>query len=192
MCCLQLEYGAEIGRGVVEFEGRIFSCVVVRYRGGACVVFSKALYENLVSLAVAGTFASVIGGAPAATVVFPRELQFRTSDDPRATAARLALNDAPEDTRPRLREQLARLRATVHAEKKAELAREFDAVHSVPRAKALTLRSAWTRWSPTTATEPSCTRTRITPRTTRTSRPRRDSKASTRSCSAWPMITSAT
>ncbi|MBT9556423.1 MAG: fused acetyl/propionyl-CoA carboxylase subunit alpha/methylmalonyl-CoA decarboxylase subunit alpha, partial [Myxococcales bacterium] len=134
---MQLEYGAEIGRAVVEFEGRIVFCVVARYHGGAYVVFSKALNENLVSLAVEGSYASVIGGAPAATVVFPREVLARTNDDPRVTASRLALEAAPQDDRPRLREQFARLRATVHAEKQAELAREFDAVHSVARAKAV-------------------------------------------------------
>jgi hypothetical protein len=36
-----------------------------------------------------------------------------------------------------LREQFARLRSTVHAEKQADLAREFDAIHSVARAKAV-------------------------------------------------------
>jgi hypothetical protein len=44
---------------------------------------------------------------------------------------------APHDQRPRLREQFARLRSAVHTEKQAELAREFDASHSVARAKAV-------------------------------------------------------
>ena len=38
---LQLEYGAEIGRAVVNFEGPIVFCVVSRYHGGAFVVFSE-------------------------------------------------------------------------------------------------------------------------------------------------------
>ena len=38
---LQLEYGAEIGRAVVNFRGPIVFCVVSRYHGGAFVVFSK-------------------------------------------------------------------------------------------------------------------------------------------------------
>ena len=134
---MQLEYGAEIGRAVVEFVGRIVFCVVARYHGGAYVVFSKALNENLVSLAVEGSFASVIGGAPAAAVVFPREVDARTDDDARVTAARAALESAPQESRPRLREQFARLRSAIRAEKQAELAKEFDTIHSVARAKAV-------------------------------------------------------
>ena len=38
----QLEYGAEIGRAVVNFRGPIVFCVVSRYHGGAFVVFSNA------------------------------------------------------------------------------------------------------------------------------------------------------
>ena len=40
---LQLEYGAEIGRAVVNFKGPIVFCVISRYHGGAYVVFSRAL-----------------------------------------------------------------------------------------------------------------------------------------------------
>jgi hypothetical protein len=40
---LQLEYGAEIGRAMVNFAGPIVFCVVSRYHGGAFVVFSGAL-----------------------------------------------------------------------------------------------------------------------------------------------------
>ena len=69
---LQLEYGAEIGRAIVNFDGPIVFCVISRYHGGAFVVFSKALNENMTVLAVEGSFASVIGGAPAAAVVFAR------------------------------------------------------------------------------------------------------------------------
>lgn len=134
---LQLEYGAEIGRAVVEFEGRIVFCVVARYHGGAYVVFSKALNAGLVSLAVEGSFASVIGGTPASAVVFPREVDARTSDDPRVVSARAALESAPQDERPRLREEFARLLTRVRGEKQADLAREFDAIHSVARAKAV-------------------------------------------------------
>ena len=43
----QLEYGAEIGRAVVNFDGPIVFCVVSRYHGGAFVVFSQRLNENL-------------------------------------------------------------------------------------------------------------------------------------------------
>jgi acetyl-CoA carboxylase carboxyltransferase component len=39
----QLEFGAEIGRAVVNFDGPIVFCVVSRYHGGAFVVFSQRL-----------------------------------------------------------------------------------------------------------------------------------------------------
>jgi acetyl-CoA carboxylase carboxyltransferase component len=80
---LQLEYGAEIGRAVVNFDGPIVFVVIGRYHGGAYVVFSKALNEELVAMAVEGAYASVIGGSPAAAVVFPREVRARTQKDPR-------------------------------------------------------------------------------------------------------------
>src|SRR6185437_12967891 len=67
---LQLEYGAEIGRAIVNFAGPIVFCVISRYHGGAFVVFSKALNPNMMVLALEGSFASVLGGAPAAAVVF--------------------------------------------------------------------------------------------------------------------------
>jgi len=83
---LQLEYGAEIGRAVVNFRGPIVFCVVSRYHGGAFVVFSKHLNENLEVAALEGSFASVIGGAPAAAVVFARDVDARTAADPRVRA----------------------------------------------------------------------------------------------------------
>ena len=52
---MQLEYGAEIGRAIVEFNGPIVFCVIARYHGGAYVVFSKALNESLVALAIEGS-----------------------------------------------------------------------------------------------------------------------------------------
>src|SRR6185437_12049212 len=67
---LQLEYGAEIGRAIVNFDVPIVFCVISRYHGGAFVVFSKALNPNMIVLALEGSFASVLGGAPAAAVVF--------------------------------------------------------------------------------------------------------------------------
>jgi hypothetical protein len=39
-------------------------CVISRYHGGAFVVFSNALNDNMEVLAVEGSFSSVIGGAP--------------------------------------------------------------------------------------------------------------------------------
>lgn len=128
---LQLEYGAEIGRAVVNFAGRIVFCVVGRYHGGAYVVFSKALNDNLIALAVEGSFASVIGGAPAAAVVFSREVRARALADARVqTAARNRA--AGDDT-----ESYDKLFASVLGEHQGALAKEFDAVHSVQRALAV-------------------------------------------------------
>ena len=92
---LQLEYGAEIGRAIVNFDGPIVFCVISRYHGGAFVVFSKALNPNMTVLAVEGSFASVIGGAPAAAVVFAGEVDKRTAADPRVREleARIAAAD---------------------------------------------------------------------------------------------------
>ena len=44
---VQLEYGAEIGRAIVNFDGPIVFVVVSRYHGGAFVVFSEALNDNM-------------------------------------------------------------------------------------------------------------------------------------------------
>ena len=131
---LQLEHGAEIGRAVTRFEGRIVFAVIGRYHGGAYVVFSKALNPNLVAIAVEGTYASVIGGAPAAAVVFPREVRRRAEADPRMAAARRELETASDPRKPRLRERLEALRGEIVLEKQGEVAREFDAVHTVQRA----------------------------------------------------------
>jgi acetyl-CoA carboxylase carboxyltransferase component/biotin carboxyl carrier protein len=114
---MQLEYGAEIGRAVVNFRGPVVFCVISRYHGGAFVVFSRWLRENMEVLAVAGARASVIGGAPAAAVVFAREVEQRTRKDPRFAGAS---GDA-----------LAHLRA----EKMGEVAEEYDRVHDIERAR---------------------------------------------------------
>src|SRR6202011_5014178 len=80
---LQLEYGAEIGRAIVNFDGPIVFCVVSRYHGGAVVVFSAALNDLMEVVPREGSRASVIGGAPAAAVVFANEVNARTRRDPR-------------------------------------------------------------------------------------------------------------
>ena len=86
---LQLEYGAEIGRAIVNFDGPIVLCVVSRYHGGAFVVFSATLNDSMEVLAVEGSFASVIGGsAPAAAVVFTGEVNARTGADDRVRDAK--------------------------------------------------------------------------------------------------------
>ena len=134
MRSLQLEYGAEIGRAIVNFDGPIVFCVVSRYHGGAFVVFSKALNPEMTVLAVEGSFASVIGGAPAAAVVFSRDVDARTAADPRVRELEGRLGEATGAQRALLATELADLRTTVRSEKLGEVASEFDAVHSIHRA----------------------------------------------------------
>jgi acetyl-CoA carboxylase carboxyltransferase component len=131
---LQLEYGAEIGRAVVNFDGPIVFCVISRFHGGAFVVFSQALNDSLETIAVEGARASVIGGAPAAAVVFAGEVNERARRDIRvAELEELAVN-ADGVERARLRARLADATETVRSEKLGEVAAEFDHVHSVERA----------------------------------------------------------
>jgi acetyl/propionyl-CoA carboxylase alpha subunit/acetyl-CoA carboxylase carboxyltransferase component len=131
---LQLEYGAEIGRAVVNFVGPIVFCVVSRYHGGAFVVFSKALNDSMTVLAVDGSYASVIGGAPAAAVVFAGDVSARTAADPRISDLERRMSAADGARRAELATELAELRVAVRAEKLSEVATEFDRVHSIQRA----------------------------------------------------------
>jgi acetyl/propionyl-CoA carboxylase alpha subunit/acetyl-CoA carboxylase carboxyltransferase component len=136
---LQLEYGAEIGRAVVNFDGPIVFCVVSRYHGGAFVVFSGTLNDNMEIAAVEGSYASVIGGAPAAAVVFAAEVRKRTAADPRVADLQAAIAEATENGAPdeasALRAKLESAWPTVHAEKLGQMADEFDRVHSIERAR---------------------------------------------------------
>jgi acetyl-CoA carboxylase carboxyltransferase component len=131
---LQLEYGAEIGRAIVNFEGPIVFCVISRYHGGAFVVFSKALNPNLTVLALEGSYASVLGGAPAAAVVFSSEVNNRTTTDPRVVELQTQVSAASGAERAALTVQLAEVQSAVRAEKVGEVAAEFDQVHSIERA----------------------------------------------------------
>jgi acetyl-CoA carboxylase carboxyltransferase component len=131
---LQLEYGAEIGRAVVNFKGPIVFCVISRYHGGAYVVFSRALNKNVEVAALEGTYASVIGGAPAAAVVFAGELEARARKDPRLQELTQAMAKAEGADKGRFRAQWDELFKIVHSEKLGEMASEFDRVHSVQRA----------------------------------------------------------
>lgn len=131
---LQLEYGAEIGRAVVNFKGPIVFCVISRYHGGAYVVFSRALNEQLEVAALEGTYASVIGGAPAAAVVFASEVEARTKKDSRLQTLTQAIAQADNSQRVHLRRQWEEIFRVVHSEKLGEMAAEFDRVHSVQRA----------------------------------------------------------
>ncbi|MEV6282815.1 carboxyl transferase domain-containing protein [Kribbella sp. NPDC051770] len=131
---LQLEYGAEIGRAIVNFRGPIVFCVVSRYHGGAFVVFSKALNPSMTVLAVEGSFASVLGGAPAAAVVFSGEVNARTSADPRVKELSGRVAEAEGAERAALTNELAEVRTAVRAEKLGEVASEFDRIHDIRRA----------------------------------------------------------
>jgi acetyl-CoA carboxylase carboxyltransferase component len=132
---LQLEYGAEIGRALVNFDGPIVFCVISRYHGGAFVVFSGVLNDNMTVLAVEGSFASVIGGAPAAAVVFTREVDKRTAADPRVRELEQALTTADAVEQGRLRAELATVRAGVRSDKLGEVAAEFEGIHDIERAR---------------------------------------------------------
>jgi acetyl/propionyl-CoA carboxylase alpha subunit/acetyl-CoA carboxylase carboxyltransferase component len=131
---LQLEYGAEIGRAVVNFEGPIIFMVIGRYHGGAYVVFSKALNPNLQAIAVNGSYASVIGGAPAAAVVFPRKVKQLVAKDSRIIEMEQKIKQASPGMKPKLREQLNTLQKNITLEKRGDIANEFDSIHSVQRA----------------------------------------------------------
>jgi acetyl-CoA carboxylase carboxyltransferase component len=129
---LQLEYGAEIARAVVNFAGPLVFLVVSRYHGGAYVVFSRALNPGLRAAAVEGSFASVIGGGPAAAVVFSREAQARALRDPALSALRREAELRGADAEARGAFDSAYRRVLL--QKQAEIGAEFDAIHSVERA----------------------------------------------------------
>jgi acetyl-CoA carboxylase carboxyltransferase component len=127
---LQLEYGAEIARAVVRFDGPIVFLVVSRWHGGAYVVFSKSLNPRLRAMALRGSYASVIGGSAAAAVVLTREVRARAGADAGVRRAREALRErTPAATRAWERALAEAMRTA-----QAEVAAEFDAVHTVERA----------------------------------------------------------
>jgi acetyl/propionyl-CoA carboxylase alpha subunit/acetyl-CoA carboxylase carboxyltransferase component len=138
MRTLQLEYGAAIARAVVNFDAPLLFAVVSRYHGGAYVVFSRALNDQLYAVALEGAYASVIGGGAAATAVFGREVRARADADPRLRSLRDALARSRDAQRSAaLESELARLREQLTLEQHGEVAREFDAVHTVERARAV-------------------------------------------------------
>ena len=129
---MQLENGAEIARAVVNFQGPIYFIVVSRYHGGAYVVFSQELNDNMKAVALTGSYASVIGGGPAAAVVFSREVRALALDDPRVKdKTEIARRDPSEVNRAALEFVLRE----VTLEKQASTAVEFDSVHTVERAR---------------------------------------------------------
>ncbi|WP_019877275.1 carboxyl transferase domain-containing protein [Sporichthya polymorpha] len=132
---LQLEYGAEIGRAMVNFDGPIVFCLISRYHGGAFVVFSGTLNDNMEVVAVEGSFASVLGGAPAAAVVFTAEVRARTNNDERIRNLEARLASASGAEAAQLRVELADLRNLVKIEKQGEVAAEFEGIHDIRRAQ---------------------------------------------------------
>lgn len=98
------------------------------------MVFSKALNPNMTVLALEGSFASVLGGAPAAAVVFTGDVNNRTATDPRVTDLQARVTAASGAERAALNAQLAEVHSSVRAEKLGEVAAEFDRVHNIQRA----------------------------------------------------------
>jgi hypothetical protein len=101
------------------------------------VVFSGVLNESIEVLAVEGSYASVLGGAPAAAVVFTRDVDQRTAKDPRVQELEAAIAAAEGVEAAHLRVELAALRATVRSEKLGEVAAEFEAIHNIERARQM-------------------------------------------------------
>jgi acetyl-CoA carboxylase carboxyltransferase component len=108
--------------------------VISRYHGGAFVVFSNKLNPSLEVSALEDTYASVIGGAPAAAVVFARDVRKRTLSDARILELKSELEEAEGASRVQLGDRLEKMTRVVHSEKLREVAEEFDRVYSVHRA----------------------------------------------------------
>jgi uncharacterized protein YifE (UPF0438 family) len=76
----------------------------------------------------------VIGGAPAAAVVFASEVVARARQEQRLQTLNQAMAQAEGTEKGRLRAEWDELFRIVHSEKLGEMASEFDRVHSVQRA----------------------------------------------------------
>jgi hypothetical protein len=77
----------------------------------------------------------VIGGAPAAAVVFARDVRARVDRHPRVVALEEQLDGAAGADRARLRAELETVRDEVHAEQLGLVADEFDRIHDIGRAQ---------------------------------------------------------
>jgi hypothetical protein len=84
--------------------------------------------------AIEGSYASVIGGAPAAATVFARDVTMRSDKDPRVVRIREAMSVTSGGELAALRAQLSRVMDEVRSEKLGEVADEFDAIHTIERA----------------------------------------------------------
>ena len=82
-----------------------------------------------------GSYASVIGGVPAAAVVFALEVDIRTKADPRVKELQEQLTQASGTQKAALQIKLNEVTAMVHSEKVGEIASEFDHIHNVQRAQ---------------------------------------------------------
>ena len=130
---LQLEYGAEIARAVVDFEGPLLFVVVSRYHGGAYVVFSQALNDGLHAAALEGSYASVIGGGRGRLGgVRTRGARARGRACPRWSPRRRRCARSPARA---TQEAYDRALDAALLETRGALAAEFDAIHSVARAR---------------------------------------------------------
>ncbi|MBV9832250.1 MAG: hypothetical protein JOZ82_11715, partial [Marmoricola sp.] len=78
--------------------------------------------------------ASVIGGAPAAAVVFTGEVDKRTAASPAMRSLDERIAAARNGERIALRAEQSALRAAIRAEKIGEVAAEFDGIHDIHRA----------------------------------------------------------
>ena len=82
-----------------------------------------------------GSYASVIGGIPAAAVVFAREVDTRTKSDPRVKEVQEQLVQSDGTQKAALQVKLNEISAMVRSEKVGEVASEFDHIHNVQRAQ---------------------------------------------------------
>src|SRR5262249_35654163 len=89
---------------------------------------------NMTVLALEGSFASVLGGAPAAAVVFSGEVRNRTATDSRVADVQARAAETSGAARAALNAALTEVQASVRAEKLSEVAAEFDRIHSIQRA----------------------------------------------------------
>jgi hypothetical protein len=76
----------------------------------------------------------VLGGAPAAAVVFAGDVNTRTASDSRVRELESRVANASGTERAELSAELDEVRSQVRAEKLGEVAAEFDRVHNIHRA----------------------------------------------------------
>ena len=144
---LQLEYGAEIGRAIVNFAGPIVFCVISRYprwRVRGVLQGTKREHDS----AGASSFASVLGGAPPRPSWCSAELLDRPATDSRVAdmqaraaetsgARRAALNAALAETRrqcgPRNWPRWPRSSTRIHSIQRAVDVGSVDAIISVAK-----------------------------------------------------------